>query len=234
MVLKRTETDDSADRGGSTSTMIETLRSSRDSSQPRTKSEEDKMSVFWRVFGGTLLSIAALAAITLFNSVTGNITELRAEVSRLNESKAEWAKKDDVQTLRTQVTTHAGYRAEIDSLKERAAKYRVEFDETKKEFRTAHDGLRKDVGAIDSVKEKQATVALDLKVALDETMKLRQELEKNQAADLARRDIRDAQMRKLDETLKEQQKALGEAREKIARLEGQQTPMKSGVPAKSD
>ena len=33
-------------------------------------------------------------------------------------------------------------------------------------------------------------------------------------------------MKKLDETIKELQKALAETREKIARVEGQQTPMK--------
>ena len=226
MVLKRTDTDDQTDRGGGTSMMVETLRSSRDSSQPRFKSDEDKISVFWRVFGGTLLSIAALAAITLYNTVTSNITELRAEVSRLNESKAEWAKKDDVQAVRTQVTTQAGYRAEIDSLKERATKYRAELDENKKESRAGNDALRKDIAAIDGVKEKLAAVALDLKVCLDETAKSRQELGKNQAADLARQEVRDGQMKKLDETIKELQKALTEAREKIARIEGQQTPMK--------
>ena len=38
-------------------------------------------------------------------------------------------------------------------------------------------------------------------------------------------------MKKHDETVKEFQKALSEAREKIARLEGQQTPMKSAGPS---
>jgi predicted nucleic acid-binding Zn-ribbon protein len=41
-------------------------------------------------------------------------------------------------------------------------------------------------------------------------------------------------MKKLDDTVKEIQKALSEAREKIARLEGQQVPMKaSGIPPTS-
>ena len=191
MVLKRTDTDEQSDRGGSAALMVETFRSSHESSATKTKGDEDRMSVFWRVFGGTILSIVALAAITLYTTITSNISELRAEVSRLNESKAEWAKKDDVQTLRTQTTTHAGYRAEIDSLKERMSKYRVELDESKKESRLASEGIGK-----------------------------------NQAADLARQEIRDAQMKKLDETIKELQKALAETREKIARLEGQQTPMK--------
>ena len=191
MVLKRTDTDGQSDRGDMATMMVETARSSIESASAKSKGDEDRMSVFWRVFGGTILSIVALAALTLYTTINSSITELRAEVSRLNESKADWAKKDDVQAVRTQVTTQAGYRAEIDSLKERTTKYRAELDDSKKESRLASDGIGK-----------------------------------NQAADLARQEIRDAQMKKLDETIKELQKALAETREKIARVEGQQTPMK--------
>ena len=226
MVLKRTDTDDQSE-GGGIAMAVETLRSPQVPPMPKPKSEEDKMSVFWRVFGGTILSILALAALTLYNNLTSNIAELRAEVGRLNESKAEWAKKDDLQTLRTQAATQAGYRTEIDSLKERATKYRVELDDSRKEARTANDALRKEVGSVESLKEKLAAMTLDMKVCLDDGARLRQELSKNQAEDNTRRDLRDTQMKKLDETIKELQKTLTEAREKIARLEGQQAPMKT-------
>ena len=215
MVLKRTDSDDQTERNSGTVLAIESLRNARSSSEPTRKGDDEKVSVFWRVFGGTILSIVALAGITLYNNLTTNIAELRAEVSRLNEGKAEWAKKDDVQSVRTQLTTQAGYRGEIDSLKERASKSRVEAD-----------ALRKDVSGIEVVKEKVSALAADSKSALDEANKLRQELAKNQAGDLSRQEFRDTQMKKLDETVKEFQKALTDAREKIARLEGQQTPMK--------
>ena len=221
MVLKRTDSDDHADRSGGTALAVETLRSSRSHAVPHEKGDDEKVSVFWRIFGGTILSIVALGGITLYNNLTTNIAELRAEVSRLNEGKAEWAKKDDVQTVRTQLATQAGYRGEIDSLKERASKARAE-----------SDSIRKEVSAIEGVKEKLTALAADSKALLDETNKLRGELAKNQAGDLSRQEFRDTQMKKLDETVKEFQKALSEAREKIARLEGQQSPMKpSGSPA---
>jgi chromosome segregation ATPase len=222
MVLKRTDSDDT-DRNSGPAIAIETLRSGYSHAVPKVKGDEEKVSVFWRIFGGTILSIVALAGITLYNNLTTNIAELRAEVSRLNEGKAEWAKKDDVQSVRTQLTTQAGYRGEIDSLKERASKARAE-----------SDSLRKEVAAIEGVKEKLIALAADFKAVLDETNKIRQELAKNQAGDLSRQEFRDAQMKKLDDTVKEIQKALSEAREKIARLEGQQVPMKaSGIPPTS-
>ncbi len=215
MVLKRTDSDDT-DRNSGTALAVETLRSSRSHAVPHEKGDDEKVSVFWRVFGGTILSIVALGGITLYNNLTTNIAELRAEVSRLNEGKAEWAKKDDVQGVRTQLATQAGYRGEIDSLKERASKARAE-----------SDSIRKEVSSIEGVKEKLTALAADLIAVLDETNKLRGELVKNQAGDLSRTEFRDTQMKKLDETVKEFQKALSEAREKIARLEGQQAPMKA-------
>ena len=57
------------------------------------KSDDEKMHIFWRVFGGALLSVAAFAGFTLYNTLTNSIAELRGEVSRLNEVKAEAAKK---------------------------------------------------------------------------------------------------------------------------------------------
>jgi hypothetical protein len=56
---------------------------------------EERLSVFWRVFGGTILSIFALVAITLYNNLQSNINELRAELSRSNEARAELVKKEE-------------------------------------------------------------------------------------------------------------------------------------------
>jgi hypothetical protein len=135
------------------------------------KSDDEKMHIFWRVFGGAILSVAALAAFTLYNTLTSNIAELRSEVSRLNEVKAEAAKKEDVAALRTRADDN---RRELDSQKERLSKYRTELDAVNKEQSAATAGVKKELMA----------------------------------------------------TEKELQKALAEVREKLARLEGQQTPMK--------
>jgi chromosome segregation ATPase len=208
-------------RGADSAAYAETIRNIHDSSsQPRTRGEDDKVSLFWRVFGGTILSIVALVAITVFNSISSSIAELRSEVARLNEAKADAAKKDDVSTLRTQVSLLTGYRAEIDSLKERASKYRAEIEEAKKDTQSKLELAKKDHEA-------------ELKLFKDELLKVRQDVDKNQAADNERRDQRTAQMKVVDETLKEIQKNLFESREKIARLEGQQVQSKSVQPARA-
>lgn len=245
---KRNGSDDHFDeRMGAVAVMAEAARTGdagyRPSEPPRTG--EEKISVFWRVFGGTLISVAALVSITVFNSMNGAINDLRSEVSRLNEAKAEAAKKDDLNALRTQLAAHAEYRREIDSLKERAGKHRAELDEVKKESAaqvelikrdklTMVDTLKKDLAGMEVLKERVATVTADAKAAKDDLTKLRQEVDKNAAHDIERRDRRDAQMKQLDETLKDIQKNLLEAREKIARLEGQQTPAKPAVGAPAD
>jgi len=150
-------TDDHSQSDGDT-IVAEALRASAAPPAPK-KNDDEKVSLFWRVFGGTILSVAALAALTLFNTVSGSIGELRAEVNRLNEAKVDAAKKDEVTTLKAQAETN---RHEIEGLKERLSKYRLE---------------------LDAAKEKQAAAE------------------------------------------KEMLKSITEAREKIARIEGQQTPM---------
>lgn len=129
---------------------------------PVKKSDDEKVHIFWRVFGGAIISVAAFAGFTLYNTLTSNLAELRVENSRLRE---------DVTTFRTRADDN---RREIDAMKERLSKYRLEMDAAKKDANTATDGVRKDVTAVE----------------------------------------------------KDLQKALTEVREKLARLEGQQTPMK--------
>lgn len=165
--------------------VVETLRSASNKpveAAPAKKHEEEKVSLFWRLFGGTILSVVALAGITLYNTMNNSISELRAEVVRLNEVKVDAAKKEDVVALRTRADDN---RREIDSMKERLSKYRTELDAAKKEQGAATDAAKKEQGAaVEAVRKDLLALEKDL------------------------------------------QKALAEAREKIARIEGQQTPMK--------
>lgn len=141
---------------------MQALQVAASTGTPVKKSDDEKVSIFWRVFGGAIVSVAALAGFTLYNTISSNISELRMENSRL---------KDDVATFRTRADDN---RREIDSMKERMNKYRAEMDVSKKEQCVVTDGMKKDL----------TTVEKDL------------------------------------------QKALAEVREKVARMEGQQTPMK--------
>jgi hypothetical protein len=59
---------------------------------------EERMSLFWRVFGGTLLSIVALVVITLYQQLNGSLNELRADILRLDEARGDLVKKDELNT----------------------------------------------------------------------------------------------------------------------------------------
>jgi hypothetical protein len=70
--------------------------------EPSAKGEE-RISLFWRIFGGTLLSIAALVLVTLYQQFTSSVTELRGDVVRLNEARGDLVKKDEFNSRLTTV-----------------------------------------------------------------------------------------------------------------------------------
>jgi hypothetical protein len=76
----------------------ETLRSSggfaaRVEQSPKS---EDRLPMFWRVFGGTMLSIAALVGLTVYQQFTGSLYDLRKEINALHEARADLVKKDEL------------------------------------------------------------------------------------------------------------------------------------------
>jgi hypothetical protein len=67
------QTDESFDQ--SQEAAYETARAAAEGgAKDPPKKEEEHLSVFWRVFGGTILSICALVAITLYNNMSSNIS----------------------------------------------------------------------------------------------------------------------------------------------------------------
>jgi hypothetical protein len=65
--------------------------------------DEERISVFWRVFGGTLLSIAALVAITLYNNFNSTVTDLRKDLNNQIETRVDLIKKDEFNSRLTLV-----------------------------------------------------------------------------------------------------------------------------------
>lgn len=73
------------------------------------KKEEDSIPLFWRVFGGTVLSVTTLIGITTYNGlnasmaeakgdVSGLATESRKEVTRLCEGQVQMLEKGELAT----------------------------------------------------------------------------------------------------------------------------------------
>jgi hypothetical protein len=90
----------------------ETLRSTALAGVPA--KGEERLPVFWRVFGATLLSIAALVVITLCQHFSSSLNELRSDLghlnedlrkdmARLNESQAHLVPKEEFSTRITSV-----------------------------------------------------------------------------------------------------------------------------------
>ena len=82
----------------------ETLRSG-DSPPKRKDGEkaEERISVFWRVFGGTILSITALSVITAYQNLAGGIHDVRVEVGNLRAAGGDYVKKDEFNTRTTSI-----------------------------------------------------------------------------------------------------------------------------------
>lgn len=99
---------------------------------------EEKISLFWRVFGGTILSITALVAIQAYQALASNIHELRSDQNRLRETAADFVKKDefasrttslwnrmqDIQNLSSNVTVMGTKLAAVEAHSEQADKER--------------------------------------------------------------------------------------------------------------
>ncbi|HEY2911595.1 MAG TPA: hypothetical protein VGI99_15190, partial [Gemmataceae bacterium] len=233
MVPRRDEShyEEEYDQRANNEDRLAALETTRSASAPvpvrADKREEEKMSLFWRVFGGTILSIVALVFITLYNNLANGMGELRNDLSREREARASLARKDDIEArMKSQydrLRAVEGFKADIEAIKERGTSNAAAAEAVRKDLGTSIDslkkdtasievlkerivtleGLKKEIAGIDALKEKLATLSTDLKSARDEVQKAHQELEKNKAADLERKSARDAQSKQLDETLKD-------------------------------
>lgn len=144
---------------------------------PEKKKDEEHISLFWRVFGGTILSIVALVSITLFNNMSSSITELRADVSREREARAELVKKDEYNSRVTAMYERMrgidAVKVEMEGMKEKTSANAAALDGAKKDTAATLDGLKKDAAALaDAMKKDVAALeVIKEKVAALETIK---------------------------------------------------------------
>jgi hypothetical protein len=83
----------------------ETLRSGSSASSRAVAASkgDERISLFWRIFGGTILSLVGLVVITAYQQLNGSINELRAELARQSEARSDLVKKDELNTRSTSV-----------------------------------------------------------------------------------------------------------------------------------
>ena len=76
--------------------LAESLRNAQfpETARPNT-SREDRFTLFWRICGGGVISVGALICITMYQGISNNIAELRTALNHVNETQADFVKKDE-------------------------------------------------------------------------------------------------------------------------------------------
>ena len=70
------------------------------------KRDEERISLFWRVFGGTILSIVALIFITLYNNLANAVSDLRNDLGRDARPGRPWPRRRCGRGTPDSVRTH--------------------------------------------------------------------------------------------------------------------------------
>lgn len=179
---------------------------------PQASKPEDRISVFWRFFGGTLLSIAGLILITVYQQVTSSFSEFRNNLNHLNESSRDLVKIDDFNTRFTStwgaIKDLQTANATVMALKERSTLLEQQLKATQ-----------------DQLNARSTSVSLGLK-----------ELETTQASVSAVRErltLLEQQLKTSDDERKDLTHELQRVRERLAAVEGKQAAVTTSVPERS-
>jgi hypothetical protein len=139
--------------------IAETLRSTGGAMAAPTPSKgEDRIPLFWRVFGGTLLSIAALAIISVCQHFNNSLDELRTDLGH----------------------KHSEVQKELSHLSEAQAGF-LKQDEFNYRMKSAWDSLKTvqaDLASVAVLKEKAGFLEGRVKVEADELQQLSRELQR--------------------------------------------------------
>jgi hypothetical protein len=113
---------------------------------------EEKISLFWRVFGGTLLSIAALVLMTVYQQIANSLHDLRGDLNHVRELQVDMVKKDDLNSRATSIwNSLKEVTNDVPSLKTRTALLESQLAVAEKE--------RKDLcREVQALRERLATV----------------------------------------------------------------------------
>jgi DNA repair exonuclease SbcCD ATPase subunit len=182
---------------------------------------DEKLSLFWRVFGGTILSIVALVGITIYNNLSTSISELRTELNRVNEARGELVKKEEfnarTQNVWDRVQNLQELRVTVTALKEQM----TGLGDKKAEFQAVQDKL--------TLIEQRLRSAEDDHKALAKAELVLAALEQKATA-------REAQLKAGEDERKDLARHLQDLRERLAKVEGavEVKPMSKGAAKKED
>lgn len=192
---------------------------SQSSASETSKSGEERISIFWRVFGGTILSIAALVVITAYQSISNSIQDLRNQLSHANEARAELVKKDEYSANRTKMWDRMQeMQKETQQLTTPVSQMQQRIDKLELENR-ALVAERRDIHELHAtIKERltQFEQQLSSGKAMQKDLALAQQ---SISALLEKTTLRDQQMKQIDDDRKEMGKEIQQLRERLAKME---------------
>jgi len=195
------------------------------------KSGEEKISLFWRIFGGTILSIVALVVITAYQSVNNSIHELRMSIASVSEARAELLKKEEYRSSQTKIWDRlqenqkelAAMQAPVNQLRDRV----TAMDEASKS--TAAE--RKEMLEMHATMKERLTQFESRLNGSTMTQKDVQALQASLSALQEKSLVRDQQLKQMEEERKEMLKEVQSLRERIAKMEaGREAPKTNSRP----
>jgi hypothetical protein len=192
----------------------ETLRSGHTLKLPkREEKPEEKLSLFWRLFGGTMLSICALVVITAYQQLAGGIHDLRSDVGRLRDTSADFLKKDDYNTRATQLWNRInewnGLNTSVSVLTNKMSGLEQQFAAAERDRKDMQGPL----ALVAALKEKLT--------GLEEQRKVSEQDHKDLVAMAANLATLTKQLKEADTERREMCRELQNLRERLAKLEGQ-------------
>jgi hypothetical protein len=204
-----------------------TLRNSTAAPLPPAPKGEDRLTWFWRICGGTVLSVLALAAVTVYNQFNAALGDLRSAINHAVESQADLVKKDEfngrLAAVWNGIKEAQGLSETVTTLKERS----LVLDHKLKEDDQKAESLGKEVQALTAMVSglKERALLSEQKAKSDDEVKetLRKELRDMTATITTlkeRLEVQDQRI-KQDQEYKVLLLALDQLRGRLAVLEGQ-------------
>lgn len=204
--------------------------------RPAEKGEE-RISLFWRVFGGTILSVVALIALTLYNNLYSTISEVRAESTRTitelrtridaqNDSRGDLMRRTDLEKSLTALTTRIDamdkLSTTITALREQMTALSEKALTTGKDQKDAQESMKTAVAAL---RDKLTPAEQSLKTleADRKTLTVLQEMVAGMREKSAAQDV---QIKTTETESKDIGKQIADLRERLTRLEARVEPAK--------
>jgi peptidoglycan hydrolase CwlO-like protein len=192
---------------------------------------DEKVSLFWRIFGGTILSIVALVVITAYQSLTNGVHELRLAMAAANEARADLVKKEEYQSSRTKIWDR------LQDLQKEVGQAQAPVSQIKDRVTTLEESHKTLSGERKEIHEQQATVRERLTQFEQRlngnvmTIKDLQMLQTSVTALQEKSTVRDQQFKQMEEEKKELLKEIQSLRERLAKIEAATT--KTNAPARA-